>query len=149
MFENVGGKIKSLAVVVFVLTLIASVVIGLISIDNGGILFIIIGSVVSWISALFTYGLGELIESTSENRDTSLQILKELKSINESKEAAKPASTPVPEQKANPSFFSQEPKKSETDNASELPFKCGMCGHPGNYEGKCPRCGSSVKKYNN
>lgn len=27
------------------------------------------------------------------------------------------------------------------------PFVCGKCGHKGPYDGNCPECGSSLKKY--
>ena len=27
------------------------------------------------------------------------------------------------------------------------PFNCGNCGHKGPYEGNCPSCGSSMKRY--
>ena len=27
------------------------------------------------------------------------------------------------------------------------PFVCGKCGHQGPYEGNCPKCGSSLKRY--
>ena len=29
------------------------------------------------------------------------------------------------------------------------PFVCGNCGHHGPYEGNCPKCGSSLKRYTN
>ena len=29
------------------------------------------------------------------------------------------------------------------------PFVCGKCGHQGPYEGNCPECGSSLKRYTN
>lgn len=29
-----------------------------------------------------------------------------------------------------------------------IPYYCGKCGTPGPYEQLCPKCGSSIKKYN-
>jgi len=31
---------------------------------------------------------------------------------------------------------------------SSAPFWCGKCGKEGPYDGNCPNCGSSLKKYN-
>lgn len=78
MFENVGEKIKGVAVVVFILEVIAAVVFGLGSIDNGGILLIALGILAAWVSSLFVYGFGVLIESAEENKKISKQILEAL-----------------------------------------------------------------------
>lgn len=73
MFENIGGKIKKLAIVLTVIGIIASFVVGIlmaVAASNlhqsqlGGILVIILGSILSWISSFVLYGFGQLIEST-------------------------------------------------------------------------------------
>lgn len=74
MFSNVGGKIKSLAVAIFWLEVIGAVVAGsAVIITTGGrgesILLgagiILGGVVVSWLSVLFTYAFGELVENST------------------------------------------------------------------------------------
>ena len=67
MFENIGGKIKTLAKVVCWIGIIVSVILGLGLLSRNAItalLFIGIGSLGSWIGSFMTYGFGQLIENT-------------------------------------------------------------------------------------
>lgn len=79
MYKNIGGKIKTLSKAVCWLGIIASVVFGVITIVsaviNGeeiivpivmGVVYIVIGSIASWIASFFTYGFGEIIDKLSE-----------------------------------------------------------------------------------
>lgn len=76
MFENIGGKIKKLASTLTVIGILASILIGFIIIIMGsqseemgatfawiGILVMIFGSLMSWLSSFLLYGFGELVES--------------------------------------------------------------------------------------
>lgn len=71
MFNNIGGKIKALASLFTWIGIIISLVIGLLFIfadSHGvviGILIIVIGSLMSWISSWLLYGFGDLIENSS------------------------------------------------------------------------------------
>jgi len=69
MFDNVGEKIQTCSVIWCVFGMIGSVVGCALSMLNGsfmiGCLILIIGMIVSYISSLFTFGFGELIESQS------------------------------------------------------------------------------------
>ena len=71
MFTNIGSKIKTLAVILCALGIVASFVafIAMCTIDEDmvgmGFLTLIGGSLFSWIGSFFTYGFGELIEKTS------------------------------------------------------------------------------------
>ena len=71
MFNNIGGKIKALASIFTWIGIIISLIIGLLFIfaDSHvvviGILIIIIGSLMSWISSWLLYGFGDLIENSS------------------------------------------------------------------------------------
>jgi len=70
MFESIGKKIMSLAKIVAWIGIIASVVIGTvqISVDEtfifSGIIVILMGSLVSWLSSFLLYGFGKLIDNT-------------------------------------------------------------------------------------
>jgi len=65
MFDNIGGKIKTLAKVVCWIGIIVSVILGLLSRNAiTALLFIGIGSLGSWIGSFMTYGFGQLIENT-------------------------------------------------------------------------------------
>ena len=60
-FDNVGGKIKGWAKLVFVVEAIAAVIVGLVTVNTSalaGLLVIIVGPVVAWISSWLMYGYG-------------------------------------------------------------------------------------------
>ncbi len=71
MYTNIGGKIKTLAKIVCYLGIIGSVIYGIwfyntyYSVRNMGILIVIGGPLLSWVSSFFMYGFGELIEKTT------------------------------------------------------------------------------------
>ena len=82
MFDNIGEKIKGLAVVLCILGMIASVILGLTILSASfwlALLTIAAGCVGSWIGSFCLYGFGELIEETSANRQINAEILKCLK----------------------------------------------------------------------
>ena len=70
MFDNIGGKIKAVALVVTWLGIIVSVIVGFKMISIGeelafqGFLVMILGSLFSWLGSLTLYGFGQLIENT-------------------------------------------------------------------------------------
>lgn len=80
MFENIGGKIETLAKVLCWVGIILSVLIAMILFIeakegsyktedlymNLGCIYLIFGPLVSWVSSFFIYGFGELIERTTE-----------------------------------------------------------------------------------
>lgn len=72
MFDNIGGKIKSLAKVVTWIGIVCSIIAGIAVLANAdssiswvGILIIPGGIVISWISSLTLYGFGELVANSS------------------------------------------------------------------------------------
>lgn len=77
MFDNIGDKIKTLASVITVLGIIASLITGgvMISANDNlaliGLLIMVLGSLISWISSFLLYGFGQLIE----NSDKLMKIL--------------------------------------------------------------------------
>lgn len=90
MYHNVGGKIKTLAKIVFWLGTIACVIIGVAMIVQatqyrytneelliGGIAIIIVGILSSWLSTLFTYAFGQLVED-NESMRYELRRIREL-----------------------------------------------------------------------
>jgi hypothetical protein len=80
MFDNIGGKIKGLAVAACVVGIISSIIIAIVLFAEEeigfGFLYLIIGSLVSWISSFGLYGFGHLIETT-ENIEYYLSTKKE------------------------------------------------------------------------
>lgn len=72
MFDNIGEKIKTLAKVLCWIGIIAFVIFGIIVMTSDddliltGLLIMIFGSLVSWVSSFFMYGFGDLITSAQE-----------------------------------------------------------------------------------
>ena len=76
MYENIGKKIKSLASILTWIGIIAYVIAALILIIVGisedevllifGIVTLIVGPFVTWISNFFVYGFGELIDKVTD-----------------------------------------------------------------------------------
>ena len=70
MFNNIGGKIKGLATATFIVEAISAIVTGiaLMCIDEDligiGLLVMLVGPIVSWISSWLLYGFGQLIENS-------------------------------------------------------------------------------------
>ena len=73
MFDNIGGKIKSLAKAIFIIETIICIIAGLVMLTEGsddlmiaGIVTMIVGPLAAWVSSWLLYGFGELIEKTTE-----------------------------------------------------------------------------------
>jgi len=68
MYDNIGGKIKGIAKAVFIVEAIAAVIAGiaLVAIDEDlilfGVLTLILGPAVAWVSSWLLYVFGELID---------------------------------------------------------------------------------------
>ena len=71
MYDNIGGKLKLLAKIIFYIQAIGSAIGGLaiMAIDEYmvvyGLLIFFLGPLFAWISSWFLYGFGELIETNS------------------------------------------------------------------------------------
>ena len=81
MFNNIGEKIKTLAIIITILGIVASVISGIAFIVSSivdsydvsrlaagiilGVLTMVVGSLLSWISSFLLYGFGELIENST------------------------------------------------------------------------------------
>lgn len=69
-YENIGNKIKGLAQMVFVVEAIAAVITGiaLMATDEDlilyGLLVLIVGPIIAWVSSWLLYGFGQLIENS-------------------------------------------------------------------------------------
>lgn len=79
MFKNVGEKIKSLAVFIFILLALIPVGIGLGMFNNEdtiifGIVLLIGGPLIAWLLTLSLYGMGELIDNSKKINENLLWI---------------------------------------------------------------------------
>lgn len=101
MFDNIGGKIKTLAKAQFGIGVVAFCIAGISVMSVGnvllGILTIGLGLLGSWIGSFFTYGLGELIETTKELNQNMVQLRNDISEVQRfSKEKESKASVSVP-----------------------------------------------------
>ena len=101
MFDNIGGKIKGLAVVSTVIGFAASVITGIIiTFSYGdfesfmlGVGVMFAGFLFSWISSLTLYGLGQLIENTDELVAQGREIQRPSRFSGQNTGSAAPAAT--------------------------------------------------------
>ena len=98
MYDNIGGKIKGLAKATFIVEAIAAVITGIVlmCIDEDlilyGILSLIVGPVLAWISSWLLYGFGELIDKVSDiERNTRGETNETASSLKAKDETAIPA----------------------------------------------------------
>ena len=130
MYDNVGTKIKNLAIGTFVAEMIASIIGGILLMVEVsiaiGLVALFLGIIVAWISSCILYGFGEIIVETSSVKQELIElnqiITKEIE-----KEAKKAKAQTI--KKIHP----------KVENAS---YYCKQCGNPGPYDGLCPECGS-------
>lgn len=92
LYGNIGGKIKGMAKVFFIvesiITILAGVALLISAIDSYnseerfllGFFFLALGPVIAWISSWLLYAFGELVEKTRANENNTRQILSVLQS---------------------------------------------------------------------
>lgn len=77
LYKNIGEKIKGLAVWVFIVETIGSIILGLILAFEEDILYIFItlcGPIIAFVSSWVLYAFGELVEKTSNNGNNTRLI---------------------------------------------------------------------------
>ena len=72
-FDNIGGKIKKVALICFIIGCAVSGIGALVVLAEEGefwavLLILTLGPIASWLSCFLLYGFGELVESSSDNR---------------------------------------------------------------------------------
>ena len=96
MYKNIGGKIKTLAVIITILEIISSIVVGAFFLSNQisvkadvgmiivmALVFFVGVPLLLWIKSFFTYGYGELIESSKKREKEMESILRSLSEMGE------------------------------------------------------------------
>lgn len=120
MFDNIGGKLKGLAVIICVIGICCTAMLGIVQISIAaeaeeeemilnGFITIIVGSLASWIGSFFIYGFGELVETNTQTSGELIQIKNTLNNL------------------ANSNFSSGETAK-DGEDAKTVSF-CGKCGN--------------------
>ena len=154
MYENIGKKIKGLAVWMFIVDAIGGIITGIVLAAEEGIFILIsIGApIVAWISSWLLYGFGELIDACYDNKiNTSkiLDIISQPIKIANSQQAQNEVTT---HQKTN------SVKKEETSSydikvdtyeiVNDSTIKCANCGTEQNKNRVvCWNCGKPFVPY--
>ena len=85
MFNNIGGKIKSVAKICCILGMLVHGAMGIYMFVFRnmayGVAVIVIGCLVSWLGTVAIYGFGELIETTMDNNRQLRKIEKSLRQM--------------------------------------------------------------------
>ena len=119
MFDNVGGKIRGLAIIQLILGCIGSIVLAVIlavEIDVLSLLIGLVGIAVSIVNALLLDGLGQLVE----NSDIIIDLLRN----KETGTSNRPSST---EENNYLTRLAHEKKEGNTSTASHY-WTCEKCG---------------------
>ena len=139
MFDDIGGKIKTLAVVLCVIGIILSVISAIAlwaqndtsSYYNPhptillGFGVLIGGCLGSWLGSFFMYGFGQLIETTEENNQYLAQISRQLSKPNTDAAASSSDSTP---RAYTPSYSNSNASLSHVTRVSGDGWVCKKCG---------------------
>ena len=84
LYENIGGKIKNLAKWIFIIEAIGAIITGLVLLFTDedlilyGLLTLVGGPIVAYVSSWILYAFGELVEKTADNENNTRQILKKI-----------------------------------------------------------------------
>ena len=170
MFDNIGGKIKTLAKVVCWIGIIACIITGIVQMATdedlvlAGILTAVVGSLLSWVSSFVLYGFGQLVENSDEivfQNNKLIDIKDDKQNHNTPPSNSSNVKTPFnpPESQHKwkcvscGEMISSNPcpycgNNTQLKKESTAPYWCGKCGKEGPYEGNCPDCGSSLKRFN-
>ena len=164
MFENIGGKIKGLAVVVCWVGIVTSVISAIVlwcvnSYRNPTIglgISVLIGGVLgSWIGSFFTYGFGEMIENSEKSVRNQERILAKLESLQEEmnereifkadERSADPVRVEQAEKLVKVEPVAQEPTIMRRNRVAQA--EMWMCNECGAYvfrtHSTCPQCGKA------
>lgn len=157
-FENIGQLIIRMAVWIFAIEVIAAFVggIAIMYVDESmivvGLLTIVLGLLVSWVSFCLLVGYGELINRTCENEGHNRQILQLMMDMKKNEDSREPiskivgtqvAKQPQSAENANDSLLAQPSEKPKTDETldKDIPVVAEIV------DGMkvCPKCGRSQK----
>ena len=152
MFENVGSKVSAIAIIYFVISLLAAIGGGIlvwISVDHLGFLFFLLivvgGFFISWIGALVLYAIGEAAENAETNAklDQILQLLQNNHATQNTSASAK-ASTPTATSSVMKTASSGAKiiKVSDSDTTKQI---CPACGTKNDVARVfCSKCGARM-----
>ena len=146
IFSNPGRRIKGCAKALFVVEIMIAIIGGIAMIASDDDMFLLalltvaIGIAAGFVTALFLYAFGELVESTQENRDINRQILLTLGgNAPQAPQAPQHAPQYAPQQSAPAA-----PRPAPVPSGDTTPgvWYCRACGNAtSNAYATCTQCG--------
>ena len=128
LYEGIGKKIQSLAIGIFIVESIASIITGFVFLFDLGLeygwwalLIIILGPIVAWISSWLLYTFGKLAEDTYEIKIQNAVISSNIRALAEAKRDI-------------------ENKKVQTTEGVVHKWRCAACGNL-RTQSPCEHCG--------
>lgn len=141
VYENIGGKIKTLAKAIFFVEALASIIAGIVVIveteEAWGLLIILGGCIIGWVSSWIVYGFGEIIDKLTEIAYNTSNGKKKNNKVKPKKEDDLFGE----EEKAN-SENNEEEEESDDDEVLSIPQRvCPRCGDKHDFDyPQCPKC---------
>ena len=169
MFNNIGRKIKTLAVVICCLNILALFISGFYCVGNGaeidsdglvifGLILMVAGPIVGWLASCLLYGYGELIDKTQETAQNTRQLLRFCGHNADGNGKSGEENTPLQEApQAAPGHTCAYCGSNLSDDARFCPMcgfekavrktVCPACGaEPGDNAVFCPMCGRRLNE---
>ena len=143
IYDNIGGKIKGLAKSTFIVEAVAAVITGiavLISTDILlGLIILVVGPIVAWVSSWLLYGFGELIDKASDIADNTRGSERKLEELGKAEEENQGV---VKTEKSN---HKKAPKQNVATDSTKTPQKNEVhIEEPKNIL-LCPECGEDLE----
>ena len=147
MYNNIGGKIKTLAQVSFFVEAAGAIISGLALIVNEnwwGIFIVLGGPIVAWVSSWLLYGFGQLISNSDDIIFITKHQSEQIEAIKKAQKPIEKTDSPeVSKAKANGNFVNATPAEPSLKPASAPNLiygkPCPYCKTIINTK-ICPRC---------
>ena len=156
MYENIGGKIKTLAGVIFAFEAIAAFIaaIAIMVSDEDlipyGLIVLVVGPLVAWVSSWLLYGFGEIIDKLCAIEYNTGVMLKpsELKKLKKQHEAEVKGAE-VARKKAAAQKVAEAEAVAAAEEEDSVHVVCPKCGEDLYFgkdlaEAECPYCGCHI-----
>ena len=145
MYDNIGGKIKGLAKIMFIVEAIGAVITGIVLLATdddlifAGLLTLFCGPIIAWVSSWVLYAFGELVEDIHSIRNKYYPIAKEQADC-ETEEKAK----------REESVCEVWIEDDDNDDDDFIDVECPKCGHSvlayfDETEVICSNCRNTIK----
>ena len=147
MYNNVGGKIKALAMGICIIEAVALVITGFVLMEEIGgtaILIVLLGPVVAWLSSLVLYAFGELVEDVHALRNKE-GTTEEAKAKRNAEEKAKRKAEEKARLQAAQAAWMENAEGAEDEQEEYVDVFCPKCGEQLSFTkdktvGTCPMC---------